>query len=119
MSQQCPRCRLFNPAEAARCDCGYDFATKSVKGSYLLEHVVEKQGGEARVVAAASRANLRSGISLLVLAAIFSAGAYYSGQPRLFLVPVIWGIVLLARGLRQRRHGRLDAATRKSLIRRS
>lgn len=119
MSQQCPRCRLFNPAEADRCDCGYDFATKSVKDSYLLAHVVEKHGGEARVMAASSRANLRSGISLLVVAAIFGAVAYYSGQRRLFLVPSIWGIVLLARGLRQRRHGRLDAGTRKSLIRRS
>jgi len=24
---QCPNCRLLNPPDAARCDCGYDFAT--------------------------------------------------------------------------------------------
>ena len=24
---RCPNCRLVNPAEALRCDCGYDFST--------------------------------------------------------------------------------------------
>jgi hypothetical protein len=46
MSQQCPKCGLFNPPDAARCDCGYDFASKSVKSSYLLAHVLEKHGGD-------------------------------------------------------------------------
>ena len=31
----CPRCRLVNPDEAERCDCGYDFASGEMKGSYL------------------------------------------------------------------------------------
>jgi uncharacterized RDD family membrane protein YckC len=26
----CPRCGLINPAESARCDCGYDFQTGAV-----------------------------------------------------------------------------------------
>ena len=24
---ECPQCRLFNPPEAVRCDCGYNFNT--------------------------------------------------------------------------------------------
>ena len=31
----CPKCGLVNPETALRCDCGYDFATQSVKASYI------------------------------------------------------------------------------------
>ena len=33
---QCPNCNLENPLSAERCDCGYDFASASLKESYLL-----------------------------------------------------------------------------------
>jgi hypothetical protein len=35
MAKDCPRCGLLNPPEAQRCDCGYDFASRSVQQSYL------------------------------------------------------------------------------------
>jgi hypothetical protein len=31
----CPRCGLINPGTAQRCDCGYDFLSKSVQESYF------------------------------------------------------------------------------------
>lgn len=34
MVQDCPKCRLVNPPNAQRCDCGYDFASKSMQKSY-------------------------------------------------------------------------------------
>jgi hypothetical protein len=33
--KECPKCRLVNPPEALRCDCGYDFASGQMKRSYL------------------------------------------------------------------------------------
>jgi hypothetical protein len=34
-AKKCPRCRLINPPEAERCDCGWDFAARRQKQSYL------------------------------------------------------------------------------------
>jgi hypothetical protein len=31
---QCPRCRLFNPAYAMRCDCGYNFQARAVDRTF-------------------------------------------------------------------------------------
>ena len=33
----CPRCGLINPNTALRCDCGYDFDSKTVEKSYALQ----------------------------------------------------------------------------------
>jgi hypothetical protein len=32
---ECPNCRLLNPATAQRCDCGFDFASRTVGRSFL------------------------------------------------------------------------------------
>jgi hypothetical protein len=32
---ECPRCKLTNPESAQRCDCGYDFETKTVERPYF------------------------------------------------------------------------------------
>jgi Zn-dependent protease with chaperone function len=32
---KCPHCGLFNPSNAQRCDCGYDFASRQIQRSYL------------------------------------------------------------------------------------
>src|SRR5260370_793460 len=34
---ECPNCKLISPAEAMRCDCGYDFVAGKIESSYLKE----------------------------------------------------------------------------------
>ena len=34
---KCPNCRLENPPNAQRCDCGYDFTSNKVRESYVKE----------------------------------------------------------------------------------
>jgi hypothetical protein len=120
MSQQCPRCGLFNPPAAARCDCGYDFASKSVKASYLLAHAIEKHGGEAKIIEQASRSQIRTGIVLLVVSAVVTGGSLLAGGNVYFWGgATMFGALLLYRGVRQRGQRTLDRATRDELTRRS
>jgi hypothetical protein len=36
---KCPRCNLFNPDSALRCDCGYDFKSKTVERAYFRQEI--------------------------------------------------------------------------------
>jgi len=70
--KRCPKCRLYNPPTAQRCDCGYDFGSGEMKGSYLSAKQIE------------SREQVGAGE---IAFAIF-----------LPLIGLIYGIVLVARG---------------------
>jgi len=37
--RKCPRCGLFNPENAQRCDCGYDFQKGTVKKAYFKQEL--------------------------------------------------------------------------------
>jgi hypothetical protein len=104
MSHKCPRCGLFSPEEAIRCDCGYDFKTRTVQSSYLAAHLLEKHGGAANILGESARNNIRSGTLLLAIgAAVSGIGYLTSGNLYFFGGAVLWGALSLYRGLRQRR----------------
>ena len=65
-SVQCPRCGLYHPESAQRCDCGYDFASGEVKTPYLVTEAVRQS----------SRFKRRN-ILRLVFLTVVTAGFYY------------------------------------------
>jgi len=51
----CPNCKLVNPPNATRCDCGYDFQTHTIQQSYLTERdrrLLRPNAGAAGIVLA-------------------------------------------------------------------
>jgi hypothetical protein len=113
MGQECRRCRLINPDEALRCDCGYDFATHTMKQSYLAAQIVEKAGGPEAILANAARQNIRTGTALVLITGAISGLVTHlelqespesrQGTYFLFLGGFTLGAILLVRGLNQRR----------------
>ncbi len=39
---KCPKCGLFNPPSAIRCDCGYDFKSTRMEKSFLTDDQQEQ-----------------------------------------------------------------------------
>lgn len=35
MIMRCPKCGLLSPADTLRCDCGWDFASSTMKAPYM------------------------------------------------------------------------------------
>jgi hypothetical protein len=50
MIRTCPRCRLVNPPEAVRCDCGYDFVAQQVSNTLLSESERSQAVGSTNAV---------------------------------------------------------------------
>ena len=80
MSCKCPHCGLFSPDEASRCDCGYDFATKTMQSSYVVADILRKHGGEEKFIEQTAQSNIRTGAILLTLGAVVT-GFSSAGEP--------------------------------------
>lgn len=40
---ECPKCGLFNPISASRCDCGYNFENKNLEGANQNKFITENK----------------------------------------------------------------------------
>jgi len=120
MSRQCTNCGLISPEEAVRCDCGYDFTTRTIESSYLLAHIQRKHGDDATIAQRSALNNIRSGQTIVIVAMLMALLSYaVSGRVSIAGGALVAGLLLLSKGRRQRRELTLDDASRTDLMRRS
>jgi hypothetical protein len=76
----CPRCGLINPATASRCDCGYDFQTRTIERPFYQQKL--------------PRDIKRFLVLIVVLNAISAAVVLASGDPTRLLFVLIWSAAI-------------------------
>ena len=112
MVKDCPKCGLANPESAQRCDCGYDFAARSVERSYAnLGNRAERgltlaQVGVRNMVLGPLVCLAGIAVTLLTWSLSWATGVYVIAWGA-----VVGGIAQFFRGLRQHRRAQeLDRA---------
>ena len=97
---RCPNCRLINPESAMRCDCGYDFGSKSMKDSYLTakeqELIKESEKGEYYEAAKIGiNKGIVGGICMMAIGAVMLIAGHIAGV-FFYYAPIILGIGVFA-----------------------
>ncbi len=102
---KCPKCGLINPESAIRCDCGYDFESKSIKSSYLStkeqQQIKEAQKGDLYAAAKIGiNKGVVGGIIMISIAAIMfivgkMIGGFFYYSPVQFAI----GVFALVKGI--------------------
>jgi hypothetical protein len=99
LPMDCPNCKLVNPPNAERCDCGYDFQTRMIEHSYLTERDKSLTRG-AGVAATVLALLLTFKFALGLTTAVITQHSAAMGLLMLFLVAVAfvsWRWLLRAR----------------------
>lgn len=101
--QKCPRCKLINPSEAERCDCGFDFISGKLEQSYL------PRGSAPTDLATIKQANriFVWGWVLFGVGSLITIGSLLltpiGGQYTIAYGSIIVGLILIFRGAAMRR----------------
>ena len=105
----CPRCGLINPGTAQRCDCGYDFISKSLKKSYATSTSNSSSSriaiGAQAVALVLAGAAVIWGCSMVYVALYPGGSGEFGGFSVLFaaMVDIPVGLVSLVVGLAVRK----------------
>ena len=110
---ECPRCGLVNPDSAQRCDCGYDFPTGTMRGSYAeaAKHSKGVAPEPSEAVRALGRRDIQVGGVILVLGLTATVVSWtyaqtHGGTYVLAYGAVGWGLIKFLRGVDRSRSGR-------------
>lgn len=86
MAKDCPNCGLLNPPEAQHCDCGYDFVTRKMKRSYLMNRpYVSSEPPVLGIVAGALAGGFGGYMLGVYLACVVFAGGNLCGLVGVFI----------------------------------
>jgi hypothetical protein len=93
-----------NPETAERCDCGYDFATHTVKESYLVRDLREQNPDLAEWLRTVARGEIRTGALVLAASLGVAVLSYFvirhsRGSLMVMYGAIAYGAVALSRGL--------------------
>lgn len=77
---KCPRCGLFNPDSAERCDCGYDFKTGTVEKSYFKQELPK---------------DIKTFLIITIVANVLvGLAALAQGNPGRILFALLWSVLV-------------------------
>ena len=100
----CPNCKLVNPPTAARCDCGYDFQTGTIKESYLTER--DKQLSKPVIAGAILITVILARIAFNLLKA---AAEERAAWPLVVALAILSALSGFGSGRRKKRHARVGS----------
>jgi hypothetical protein len=100
MSIECPLCHLVNAPTALRCDCGYDFESKTLKRSYLIEsvdpaHAIPILKRARRAILLQGAVGIACGLTMLALTYSASEGLSIAVFG---VASLAWGVIRIVRG---------------------
>lgn len=112
---RCPKCGLTNPDIASRCDCGWNFKTNKSDFSYARPTDRRIDAERGLTLEQVGVRNIKIGVCVLlgglVLAVVVSQATTIVSNGALAVIPyggITGGIVLLFKGLGQRKRGRAE-----------
>jgi hypothetical protein len=95
LAKRCPRCGLTNPGTALRCDCGWDFKSRSTAQSYVQARGVSQAQRKQR-----AKDQILVGTLLIVGGTVLTvASLQSSGGGIIFYGAILVGVIKVFRGL--------------------
>jgi hypothetical protein len=109
---ECPNCRRISPEGALRCDCGYDFFSRTIRESYVVQELQRRNPDKGAWLEASARSDLRNGLLCLacggfIIVVVRSCATTSLGISELAVhLPALYGLALINRGMKDRKRAK-------------